>query len=96
MTHQDLSHYIPRRLDDRGKFLFWDVDVTFVALIGILLGVATEYRISGVILGVVMAHSYKKLKSGKHPGIAAHLMYWFAGMPVPDELPASHFREFNG
>ena len=96
MSKQDLSHYIPRRLDDSGKFLFWDIDVAFVALIGMILGVATEYRVLGIVLGVAMAISYKKLKSGKHPGIATHLMYWFAGLPKPDELPPSHIRELNG
>ena len=96
MSTQDLSHYIPRRLDDKGKFLFWDLDVTLVALVGIIFGVATEYRLLGIVLGIVLARSYKKLKSGKHPGIAAHLIYWFAGIPVPDEVPASHLREFNG
>jgi conjugal transfer pilus assembly protein TraL len=38
---QDLSHYIPRRLDDKGKFLFWELDVAAVALLGMLVGVAT-------------------------------------------------------
>lgn len=96
MSTQDLSHYIPRRLDDSGKFLFWDVDVAVVALLGMIIGLATEYRILGVILGVLMAFGYKKLKTGKHPGIAAHLMYWFIGNPVSKELPPSYIREFNG
>jgi conjugal transfer pilus assembly protein TraL len=96
MSKQDLSHYIPRRLDDSGKFLFWDIDVAFVALLGMILGVATEYRVLGIVLGIVMAIGYKKLKSGKHPGIAAHLMYWLVGIPAPKELPPSHIREFNG
>ena len=96
MSKQDLSHYIPRRLDDSGKFLFWDLDVAFVALIGMILGVATEFRVLGIIFGIAMAIAYKKLKSGKHPGIASHLTYWFAGLPAPDELPPSHIRELNG
>ena len=96
MSKQDLSHYIPRQLDDGGKFLFWDIDVAFVALTGMLLGVATEYRLLGVLLGIAMAYGYRRLKAGQHPGIAVHLLYWFTGLPTPDELPASHLREFNG
>lgn len=96
MSQHNLSHYIPRRLDDRGKFLFWEIDVVGVAFVGILIGIVTEYRIGGLILGILLAAAYKKLKSGRHPGIAAHLSYWFAGTPTPKSLPASHYREFNG
>jgi conjugal transfer pilus assembly protein TraL len=88
---QDLSHYIPRRLDDKGKFLFWEL-----ALLGMLVGVATEYRVLGLIAGIAMAYGYNKLKAGQHPGMAAHLLYWFTGMPEPKELPKSHIRELNG
>ena len=87
MSQQDLSHYIPRRLDDKGKFLFWDLDIAGVALLGMLLGVATEYRVLGLIAGLVMAYGYSKLKAGKHPGMAAHLLYWFTGMPDDWETP---------
>ncbi|CAB1371207.1 protein of unknown function (plasmid) [Denitratisoma oestradiolicum] len=47
MSQTDLSHYIPRRLDDAGKFLFWELDVAAIAILGMLIGVATEFPISG-------------------------------------------------
>ena len=93
---EDLSHFVPRRLDDSGKFLFWDMDVAIVALLGILVGISIDMQIIGLILGFVLAYMYSKLKSGKHPGVATHLMYWFTGAPSPKELPASHIRELNG
>jgi len=61
-----------------------------------MAGVATEYRVLGLIAGIGMAYGYNKLKAGKHPGMAAHLLYWFTGMPEPKELPKSHIRELNG
>lgn len=96
MAAPDLSHFIPRRLDAAGKFLFWDLDVAGIGLIGMLLGVATGYNLVGLLLGVAMAYAYNKLKSGKHPGMAAHLLYWWTGFPQPRELPGSHLRELNG
>jgi conjugal transfer pilus assembly protein TraL len=97
MSNQpDLSHYIPRRLDDASKFLFWELDVAGIGLLGMFLGVATEYPIIGIILGVTLAYFYNKLKAGKHPGMAEHLLYWFTGIPEPKELPESHIRELNG
>jgi conjugal transfer pilus assembly protein TraL len=96
MSSPDLSHYIPRRLDDASKFLFWELDVAAIALIGILLGIACELPLSGLVLGLVMAFWYSKLKAGRHPGTAIHVLMWFTGLPAPKVLPKSHLREFNG
>lgn len=92
----DLSHYIPRHLDDSAKFLFWDMDVAAVSLIGMVIGVGADYPLLGLILGVAAGAAYNKLKAGKHPGMATHLLYWFTGLPEPKELPGSHIRELNG
>lgn len=92
----DLSHYIPRRLDDAPKFLFWEFDVAGLGLTGVFMGIATGFPVLGLLLGLALAFSYTKLKSGKHPGMANHLLYWFTGVPTPKELPGSHIRELNG
>lgn len=92
----DLSHYVPRRLDDGAKFLFWDMDIAMIAMLGVLVGVGLDYPILGMLAGVMAAFGYAKLKAGKHPGMAVHLMYWFTGFPEPKELPGSHIRELNG
>lgn len=92
----DLSHYIPRRLDDAGKFLFWEQDVAVIGAIGMMGGISTGYPISGLFFGAALAYGYSKLKSGKHPGMAKHILYWFTGLPEPKELPGSHLRELNG
>lgn len=95
MAPADLSHYIPTRLDGGGKFLFWDPDVVGIAMVGAMAGISGDYPILGMICGVALAYAYSKLKSGKHPGLAVHLLYWWTGMPTPRELPPSHLREFN-
>lgn len=96
MTTPDQSHYIPRRLDDGGKFLFWDTEVAVTALIGMLLGIATDLPLLGLVVGLIVAYFVNKLKAGKHPGMVTHLLYWFTGFPSPKELPGSHIRELNG
>lgn len=96
MTTTDHSHFIPRSLDDGGKFLFWETDVAAVALLGMLLGIATEMPVLGLVLGLSLAYLVNKLKAGKHPGMVTHLLYWFTGFPTPKELPGAHIRELNG
>jgi conjugal transfer pilus assembly protein TraL len=93
---QDLSHYIPRRLDSTGKFLFWELDVAGIGVAGVLVGLGAGNPLLGLVAGVMLAFGYGKLKKGKHPGLATHLLYWWTGMPLPKDLPASHLRELNG
>jgi conjugal transfer pilus assembly protein TraL len=93
---QDLSHYIPRHLDNSGKFLWWDLDVAGVGMLGMLVGMGTGHVLLGVILGIGLAYGYGRIKAGKHPGVAAHLMYWWFGQPQTKDLPPSHLRELNG
>ncbi|WP_459203508.1 type IV conjugative transfer system protein TraL (plasmid) [Ralstonia pseudosolanacearum] len=92
----DLSHYIPRRLDDAAKFLFWELDIAAIALMGVLVGIGTGFPLIGFGLGIGAAFLYGRIKAGKHPGMATHLLYWFTGFPQPEELPGSHIRELNG
>ena len=96
MSSQDLSHTIPLRLDDPGKFLFWERDVAVIFLLGLLTGIATSFTVTGLLSGFAVAYAYSQFKGGKHPGMATHLMYWFTGVPTLKELPASHLRELNG
>jgi conjugal transfer pilus assembly protein TraL len=96
MSQPDLSHYIPSRLDSAGKFLFWDIDVALLGIAGLLIGQASGYPILGLVLGFSLAYAYSKLKTGRHPGMALHLLYWWTGMPSPQEVPGSHLRELNG
>jgi len=93
---ENLSHYIPRSLDDPPKFLFWDVDVVAFAMMGILFGILSSHEVIGMGAGVWMAYRWTKFKSGSHPGYANHLLYWAIGFPGPTELPPSYFRELNG
>ena len=92
----DLSHYVPRRLDDGAKFLFWDMDIAMIAMLGVLVGMGLDYPILGMLAGVMGEFGYAKLTAGKHPGKPVHLMYCFPGLPEPKEQPGSHIREHNG
>lgn len=92
----NLAHYIPRHLDDRQKFLFWEIDVAIIALIIASIGIYISFPISGIAAGIAIAYLYSKLKTGQHPGMATHLLYWFVGFPNLKECPNSYLREFNG
>lgn len=96
MAQDDISHYIPRRLDDPPKLLFFDRDVGMVAVIMMGMGVSLNYPITGIVIGGILGFFLNKFKAGQHPGMTTHYLYWISGVPVPKALPPSHVRELNG
>ncbi|KML57050.1 conjugal transfer protein TraL [Burkholderia cepacia] len=92
----DLSHYVPSRLDDPEKFLFFRKDVAAIGLTGTIVGVATNHTLLGLVVGIAIAAAWQKFSSGQHPGMSAHVMYWVLGLPEPKKLPPSDLRELNG
>lgn len=96
MQNDRLSHYIPRRLDDPPKFLFWDWDIAMIALFAFLIGVWSGMIWAGLALGIGSAIGYGKLRAGKHPGMAVHFAYWLFGFPTLKTIPGGHVREFIG
>ena len=95
-AEEDLSHVIPLTLDNPDKFLLWDKDVAGIFLVGMAGGITADWPITGVVLGVACALGYKRLKSGKHPGLSTHLLYWVAGAVSLVAGAKSHVREYNG
>jgi conjugal transfer pilus assembly protein TraL len=86
------KYYIPRKLDNPPKFLFWTYDTLVLALAPILLGFLFGFIPLGLILGGVAAVGYERLKIGKHAGVGSHTLYWLIGTPSLKGLPPSHAR----
>lgn len=89
---------IPRRLDDKPKMLWWDLDQAIVVMTCLAVGIVAEMLMLGIGVGLLLGYLYSKAKSGKHPSFAVHLMYWF----MPEycmkfkKTPPSYQNEFTG
>jgi conjugal transfer pilus assembly protein TraL len=95
----EFDYYIPSRLDDPGKLLFWDVDVALVVVTGFMIGVYSAniaVFITSILGSMALASAYGKMKSGKHPGMSKHIIYWYLGLPRHKVTPPSWFREMIG
>lgn len=93
------DYYIPRRLDDPGKLLFWEYDIAMIVVIGAVVGIFSAdiiILLVSVTISVLMASAYGRLKAGRHPGMAKHIIYWFFGLPKFKVTPPSHYREMIG
>ena len=96
MTDDDNQFYIPRRLNDPAKFLFWDWDV-FLIYFGIFsLGIILGQLLLMAIVAIYPAYLYSRTKTGRHPGYSGHFTYWYLGVPRLKATPPSHIRELIG
>lgn len=91
--------YIPRTLDQPEKFFLWEIDqfVLMVLICGV--GITMGMMLSAMFIGVATAYGYGKLKSGKHPKFATHLMYWWLPSAISPKMqitPPSDYRYFLG
>lgn len=91
--------YIPKSLDSPEKFLIWELDQAVIALMLLVFGIMAGQLLPGLIVGCLAAWQYGRLKSGKHPRFALHLMYWW----LPGKIlvrtrvtPPSDIRYFLG
>ena len=89
---------IPRRLDDKARFLWWDLDQAMLVMLFIVLGIFANSLGLGIFIGLLAGFLYSKARAGKHPAFAIHLIYWY----LPEwamkfkSLPPSHQVEFTG
>lgn len=91
--------YIPTFLDARERFLFWEVDQIVLAAMLFGIGVGVGASLIGLITGVASAWFYGRIKAGKHPRFAIHVLYWWLPGSVfikPKALPTSGLRYFLG
>jgi conjugal transfer pilus assembly protein TraL len=88
---------VPRKLDEPPRFFFWEFDVALVFLVMLGFGILTGQIVLSLILGVVGAVSFSKMKSGQHPGYLIHMLYWHLPLRIGfKRTPPSYEREFVG
>ena len=94
----DASFDIPRRLNDPPRMFWWDLDVALLVLTAALAGMISGFFMSGCAIGALLASAYGRMKSGKHPAFALHLLYWYLPAPVTGlkRTPPSYLRERAG
>jgi len=94
----DASFEIPRRLNDPPRMFWWDLDISLVVVAAALVGMVSGFFMSGCVVGVLLASAYSRMKSGKHPAFALHLLYWYLPAVVMGlkRTPPSYLREMAG
>lgn len=93
-----LGFYVPRRQDDPPKILLWDIDEVAVFFLPLISGFMMGFFVEGLVAGVGARWLYLRLKVGRGPAYALHMLYWHtpSGLYKLRRTPPSHIREFTG
>lgn len=89
--------WIPRNLDAPPLLFIWEADIAMFYFIWILLGLAFDMFVLGLIFAVIFGRGYARLKEEGGKGLIVKLLYWYtpSDLWVSKSLP-SHYREFIG
>ncbi|TXI93586.1 MAG: type IV conjugative transfer system protein TraL [Neisseriales bacterium] len=93
------SYYIPKRLDDPPKALWFDADEIIVFAVILFPGIIMKKFMLFLLVFVIalfVTYQYTKIKAGKLRGFLIHFFYWNFGALKLKRLPPSHIREISG
>jgi len=92
------STYIPAHLDDPWKLWWFDAEAVIAFAFAFMIGILANEMKYGALLGFFIGMAVQKLKSGKHPGYATHLAYWYLPEVIVKlkRVPPSHLRDMIG
>lgn len=95
----DETGYIPTHLDARERFFIWEVDQVVMFAMAFGVGISLGSGLAGLVVGTLLAWGYGRIKAGKHPRFAIHILYWWLPGKIiisPKTLPSSSIRYFLG
>lgn len=91
------KYYIPQKLDEPPKFLWWDFDVAILAMGCVMFGIVLNQTLTFMVVGLIFAGLYQKLKAGRSRAFGLHFLYWYFGANFGFRAtPPSAVREFIG
>lgn len=91
------DYWIPRTLDAPPLMLMFEADVAMIFLFIVFLFMTMQATLFGLVLGVIAARGYSKLKEEGGKGLLIKILYWYtpSGVWFTDSRP-SHIREYIG
>jgi conjugal transfer pilus assembly protein TraL len=94
-------HYrLVKHLDEPQRFLSLTIDEVVIAVLGLMLLVATSHKFLSGLFCLGLYSGLKYLKQGESPRFLLVLVYWHVPKEVSQmivtKLPASHYRIWMG
>ena len=73
---------IPQMIDEPPNVLMWTADELAPVTLGLLLGIFLEQLAVMTLLGLALAHFYRRFRDGRPDGYSLHLLYWIGVAPI--------------
>lgn len=88
---------IPARLNSPPKVFFWDMDIFFIVILGLGIGIFTKMLILALTASFLLVWLWSKAKTGQHPWFFVHSVAWYLPEEVSlknERMPPSSIKEF--
>jgi type IV conjugative transfer system protein TraL len=82
---------IPKHLNSKPQFLWWEVDDIAVFLIFLVIGLITNYLLISLVIGVFATWLKIKSKDTFVKGYFGHMFHWL-GLMEKKGIPPGHIR----
>lgn len=76
-----MQHQLPRTIDEPPYLMFWRVDDAMMPIVGVILGIVSEWMLLCVGIGFVMSYVYQRVRLGRPEKFAEHTLYWYGFFP---------------
>lgn len=87
---------VPRTLDARSRFLFWESDYVLMAAGGFATGLLISGLGAGMVCAVLFCWGWSRARAGGSSASALALMYWHLPTDFFLRVPQSARRHFIG
>jgi conjugal transfer pilus assembly protein TraL len=85
---------IPNYLDDQQQVLFWEFDEFIILSLAFGIGIMIRYLTTLILVGLVAAKIFRRMKDRRANGFLIHFVYWHTGMASIDKIPTSRPNPF--
>ena len=82
---------IPKHLNSKPQFLWWEVDDIAIFLIFLVIGLITNYLLIALLIGVFATWLKVKSKDTFVKGYFGHMLHWM-GLVEKRKMPPGHIR----
>ena len=99
MSEESEMYYIPRKLDDPERILFFSTDEVMVMMFPfMMMYLMLDSLLLGLICGAFALYSWKKFKGSEQANLHVYIMYWFypGGLLKLKATPPSYIRKYYG
>lgn len=85
---------MPRSVDEPLPVVFFEIDEVIVFIVCVMVGIIIRELTYAILASIFIVRSFSRWKSGKLPGVLAHMAFWYGIFALNKVFTAANGRHF--